>query len=114
MTKYESLVPTLKKRDKLNMEPDERDDVVEYSEQMAVEWIHAFLDETYRIDDFFKSKQLELINNFIVLQDKFRIRTEKYEVGSSRTGKSKASKKTQNEELAAQAQAQLLQGMSPR
>lgn len=59
---------------------------------MTVEWIHDFLDEIYRIDDFFKSKQLELINNFIVLQDKFRIRTEKYEVGSTKTGKSKASK----------------------
>ena len=75
------------------MKPDERDDVIEYSEQLTVEWIHAFLDEIYRIDDFFKARQTELINNFIGLQDKFRIKTEKHEVGSSRTSRYKSSKK---------------------
>ena len=54
--------------------------------------MHAFLDEVYRIDDFFKSKQNELINNFINLQDKFRIRTEKYEIGSTKTGSKRGKK----------------------
>ena len=35
---------------------------------------------------------MELINNFIGLQDKFRIRTEKYESGSTRTVKTARSK----------------------
>ena len=38
------------------MKPDERDEVVDYSLTLTVEWIHAFLDEVYRIDDFFKQK----------------------------------------------------------
>jgi len=38
------------------MQPDVRDAYVEYSEQLTIEWIHAFLDEIYRIDDFFKNK----------------------------------------------------------
>ena len=74
------------------MKPDERDEVVDYSLTLTVEWIHAFLDEVYRIDDFFKQKQTELINNFIGLQDKFRIRTEKYESGSTRTARTARSK----------------------
>ena len=98
LRQMESLVPSLKKKDVPNMQPDERDEVVQQSEQLTVEWIHAFLDEIYRIDDFFKTRQLELINNFIGLQDKFRIRTEKYEVGSTRTGRSKNSKKTQKQD----------------
>ena len=77
------------------MQPDERDALLEHSEQLTIEWIHAFLDEIYRIDDFFKKKQTELINSFIVLQDKFRIRTEKYEANSQATGnKSKRSKRS--------------------
>ena len=58
--------------------------------------MHAFLDEVYRIDDFFKSKQSELINNFINLQDKFRIRTEKYEMGSTKTRSQRGKKGTRN------------------
>ena len=42
--------------------------------------MHAFLDEVYRIDDFFKSKQNELICAFIKRQDKFRIMTEQHEM----------------------------------
>ena len=52
----ESLVPKLQKRDLANMQPDERDDVIEEAERLTIEWIHAFLDEVYRIDDFFKTK----------------------------------------------------------
>ena len=72
-----NLIPSLKKRDVRNMKPDTRDARVALSEQVVVEWIHAFLDEIYRTDDFFKNKQIELINSFIALQDKFRIRIEK-------------------------------------
>ena len=92
LQKMESLVPKLQKRDVANMQPDERDAVIEEAERLTIEWIHAFLDEVYRIDDFFKTKQTELINSFIQLQDKFRIKTEKYEVGSTKTSRRKGKK----------------------
>ena len=62
-----NLIPDLKKKDLDNMMPDERDELMEESERLSIEWIHAFLDEVYRIDDFFVSHQKELINNFIGL-----------------------------------------------
>ena len=65
--RLENLIPSLKKRDVRNMQPDRRDSRVAYSEQLTVEFIHAFLDEIYRIDDFFNNKQVELINSFIAL-----------------------------------------------
>ena len=105
-----TLLPDLKKKDVENMQPDERDDVVEYSEQLTVEWVHAFLDEIYRIDDFFKKKQTELIDNFIGLQDKFRIRTEKYEYGSNKTGKSRKSKSSNRSKNSAPSDAMRLAG----
>ena len=43
----------MKKKDFENMRPDEQDEVVKASEQITIQWIHAFLDEIYRIDDFF-------------------------------------------------------------
>ena len=97
MNKAAKIVPNLKKKDLANMKPDERDEIVDLSIDMTVQWVHAFLDEVYRIDDFFKAKQMELINNFIGLQDKFRIRTEKYELGSTRTAKTARSKKSDAE-----------------
>ena len=95
LQKMESLVPKLQKRDVANMQPDERDAVIEEAERLTIEWIHAFLDEVYRIDDFFKTKQTELINSFIGLQDKFRIKTEKYEVGSTKTSRKKGKRGTE-------------------
>lgn len=64
----EDLIPKLSKKDLANMRPDdERDETTEEAERLTIEWVHAFLDEVYRIDDFFKTKQNELINNFIGL-----------------------------------------------
>ena len=88
----EDLIPKLSKKDLANMRPDERDEATEEAERLTIEWVHAFLDEVYRIDDFFKTKQNELINNFIGLQDKFRIRTEKYEMGSTKTKSKRGNK----------------------
>ena len=59
---FEKLVPELKKKDLENMKPDERDDQVLFAEELTIKWVHTFLDEIYRIDDFFKGKQTELIN----------------------------------------------------
>lgn len=94
-----NLIPELKKKDVENMKPGERDEAIEEAERLTIEWVHAFLDEVYRIDDFFKSKQNELINNFIGLQDKFRIRTEKYEMGSTKTRSQRGKKNNQGGNL---------------
>ena len=94
MQSFIDLIPDLKRKDFANMMPDERDEVTAQSEQLCIEWIHAFLDEIYRIDDFFTARQKDLIDEFIGLQDKFRVRTEQYEVGSTKTGKSKKSNKS--------------------
>ena len=55
--------------------PAKKDETIIKSEKLALDWIHAYLDEVYRIDDFFKAKQDELINEFICLQDKLRCKT---------------------------------------
>ena len=55
--------------------PAKKDECIIKSEKLALDWIHAYLDEVYRIDDFFKAKQDELINEFICLQDKLRCKT---------------------------------------
>lgn len=64
--------------------PKEKDESVKRAEQMTVEWIHAFLDEVYRIDDFFKERQDSLINEFISLQDKLRLRTIKDQIAKKK------------------------------
>ena len=56
---------------------------------MTIEWIHAFLDEIYRIDDFFREKQDDLINEFISLQDKLRMKSEKFSKKANKDKKKK-------------------------
>jgi len=85
MKTMQSLVPDLKKKDIANMRPDVRDDFVIFAEELTIGWLHAFLDEVYRVDDFFKGKQNELINTFIGLQDKFRIKTDLHEMASAKS-----------------------------
>ena len=58
------------------MIPDEVDEAVELSEKLTIEWIHAYMEEVDRIQRFFTNKENALINDFISLQDKFRIRTD--------------------------------------
>ena len=57
------------------MIPDD-DDIQLESEELTIQWLHAFLEEIERIEHFFQSKQEELINDFIHLQDKFRMKTD--------------------------------------
>lgn len=53
--------------------------VLEQSKELATIWIAAYLEEINRIEHFFLQKQNDLINQFILLQDKFRIKAELYE-----------------------------------
>ena len=77
--KLSDLVPKLNKKDIINMVPDAADEVIEQSEILTVDWVHAFLEEINRIEGFFINKQDDLINEFIALQDKFRIKTDFHE-----------------------------------
>ena len=54
-------------------------EVLEQSKELATIWIAAYLEEINRIEQFFLQKQNDLINQFILLQDKFRIKAELYE-----------------------------------
>ena len=65
---------------------------------MTIQWLHAFLEEIERIEHFFQSKQEELINDFIHLQDKFRMKTDHHLLQQrqdleKKSNKSKKSKK---------------------
>ena len=77
MQQMQELLPQqMKKADVEDLESVYDDGTLIKSENLTVEWIHAFLGEVQRVDDFFSKKQNELIDQFITLQDKFRIRTE--------------------------------------
>ena len=69
--------------------PEGWDESVKRAESMTIEWIHAFLDEIYRIDDFFREKQDDLINEFISLQDKLRMKSEKFSKKANKDKKKK-------------------------
>ena len=59
--------------------PQNEDEVAEDSNKFTTEWIHAWLVEVERIDKFFCTKRDVLIDEFILLQDKFRIKTDIHE-----------------------------------
>ena len=78
--------------------PVKKDKSIRKAEELTMEWIHSYLDEVYRIDDFFKAKQDELIDEFICLQDKLRCRTQKY--GQNDTNKSEKGKEEEGQDTA--------------
>lgn len=49
------------------------------SEELAAIWISSYLDEINRVETFFLTKIEELVNQFILMQDKFRLKSELYE-----------------------------------
>lgn len=61
------------------MQEDEGDEVFQASESMAFEWIEFFLSDVNRIERFFVDKKESLINEFIGMQEKFRLKTYQYE-----------------------------------
>ena len=68
----------------------------EDSNKFTTEWIHAWLVEVERIDKFFCTKRDVLIDEFILLQDKFRIKTDIHEQDrkkAEKKQKKKAAKK---------------------
>ena len=84
--------------------PAKKDKSTRKAEELTMEWIHSYLDEIYRIDDFFKAKQDELIDEFICLQDKLRCRTQKY--GQNDNDKSRKGKKEEEGQVQPNSQKQ--------
>lgn len=72
-------MPHMTKADLKNMQEDEGDEVFQASESMAFEWIEFFLSDVNRIERFFVDKKESLINEFIGMQEKFRLKTYQYE-----------------------------------
>jgi hypothetical protein len=46
------------------------------SEELTAIWISNYLDEINRVEKFFLFKISELIDQFILMQDKFRLKSE--------------------------------------
>lgn len=78
------------KADLKNIEESDHDAVFMASEELAFEWIEFFLSDVNRIDRFFSEKQEALINEFIGMQERFRLKSSEYE------DKKKKAKKVKN------------------
>lgn len=62
------------KDDLKNLE-DEDDDIHQISEEMAFEWIELFLSDVNRVERFFLDKKEQLINEFIAMQERYRLKS---------------------------------------
>lgn len=67
------------KEDIKNLKPDEEDEIFQASEEMTFEWIEMFLSDVNRIERFFTDKKEHLINEFISMQERFRLKSHQYE-----------------------------------
>ena len=73
------VVNHMQKADLKNLEETENDIVFQASEELAFEWIELFLSDVNRIERFFQDKKESLINEFIAMQEKFRLNSHNYE-----------------------------------
>ncbi len=73
--KAEAIVPEMHKYDLKNMEDDDEDEIFLASEELAFEWIEFFLSDVNRIERFFLEKKEALINEFIAMQERFRLKS---------------------------------------
>jgi len=69
----------MKKSDLINLEETDNDVVFQVSQELAYEWIELFLSDVNRIEKFFSNKKESLINEFINMQEKFRLKSHNYE-----------------------------------
>ena len=77
------------KADLKNIEPEEGDEVFQASETLAFEWIELFLSDVNRIERFFVDKKEGLINEFIAMQERYRLKSYQYEDNQKKLGKSR-------------------------
>lgn len=75
------LVPSIGSKDvDILMKNAEVDaDVLNNSEELTAMWIQAYLEEIQRVESFFGMKMDMLVDEFILMQDKFRLKSELYE-----------------------------------
>jgi hypothetical protein len=73
------VVNHMRKADLNNLEETDNDLVFQVSEELAFEWIELFLSDVNRIERFFSEKKDSLINEFINMQEKFRLKSHNYE-----------------------------------
>lgn len=78
-THVNEVVPQMHKADLKNIEETDNDEVFHASEEMTFEWIEMFLSDVNRIERFFVEKKESLINEFIAMQEKFRLKSYNYE-----------------------------------
>jgi cell shape-determining protein MreC len=64
--------------EKLLNKRDVSTEKVEKAEQLTALWISAYFDEVARVESFFNDKLEELIDSFILMQDRFRLKAELY------------------------------------
>lgn len=67
------------KADLKNIEETDNDEIFHASEELTFEWIELFLSDVNRIERFFVEKKESLINEFIAMQEKFRLKSYNYE-----------------------------------
>jgi hypothetical protein len=81
----ENLIPEVRQRDIdiLMTKQEMNADQLLASEELTAIWISSYLDEINRVESFFNAKLEELINQFILMQDKFRLKSELYETEKS-------------------------------
>ena len=91
------VVPQMHKADLKNLEETDNDEVFHASEEMTFEWIELFLSDVNRIERFFVEKKESLINDFIAMQEKFRLKSYQYEDKKKRP-KHLGSSESKNEE----------------
>ena len=77
------------KADLKNLEPEEGDEVFQASEALAFEWIELFLSDVNRIERFFVDKKEGLINEFIAMQERYRLKSYQYEDNKKEFGTKK-------------------------
>ena len=86
------------KADLKNIEETDNDEIFHASEEMAFEWIEMFLSDVNRIERFFVEKKESLINEFIAMQEKFRLKSYNYEDKSKKRTKQLSSSESKNDE----------------
>lgn len=75
------MIPNINKKDMDMLMADDfvSPEMLRASEELTAIWISSYLDEVQRVETFFLAKIEELINQFILMQDKFRLKGELYE-----------------------------------
>lgn len=82
-------MPEMHKYDLKNMEDEDEDEIFFASEELAFEWIEFFLSDVNRIERFFLDKKDSLINEFIAMQERFRLKSNQYEDNKPKNMKKK-------------------------